>query len=330
MELSCTDQETYNYELLAVVVHIGKSMSHGHYICCIRTKDHWLLFDDHQVQPIDESELQNFFGASSESEGIKCGYLLFYKAVEDDRPPPEAVPQGSSVITSSSSFTGGSSTSCWQMTTKSKSQKSGNDTTPSTRSAVVESKRCPVTPVASSCDSDVVSPCHVPLSQTDTSTLLNSANRPTGPGQQPAPTQSCSEVVPSSSSSSSSGSVDNQSALLLQQSVNGKSVSVSEHVHQPSLPSQTLFLGSSSLPPMYSWLSECVSDSTAATSAVVAEQYGYNMPSTSSTRDYNYTCVTTSSNTSHSANNKLHIDPLDMAGSSSMTMQQMELPAAVA
>lgn len=72
------------YELSAVVVHIGMALTHGHYVCCIACQDRWYLFDDHQVTPIEQELLPTFYGASDEAEGVKCGYLLFYRAMDEN------------------------------------------------------------------------------------------------------------------------------------------------------------------------------------------------------------------------------------------------------
>lgn len=72
------------YELYAVVVHIGGGPYHGHYVSIIKTKDQgWLLFDDENVEPVDKSYVQNFFG---DRPGLACAYVLFYQETT-----PEAV-----------------------------------------------------------------------------------------------------------------------------------------------------------------------------------------------------------------------------------------------
>lgn len=47
------------YDLFAVVVHVGSSPSHGHYLSLIRTRPggKWLLFDDDHVQEVDAERL---------------------------------------------------------------------------------------------------------------------------------------------------------------------------------------------------------------------------------------------------------------------------------
>jgi ubiquitin carboxyl-terminal hydrolase 9/13 len=65
------------YELYAVVVHIGGGPYHGHYVSIVKTGDRgWLLFDDENVEPVDKSYVQNFFG---DRPGLACAYVLFYQ-----------------------------------------------------------------------------------------------------------------------------------------------------------------------------------------------------------------------------------------------------------
>lgn len=51
------------YSLLAVVLHHGGTATAGHYVCFIRSKDRWLLFDDDNVRPVEvDVMLQYSFG----------------------------------------------------------------------------------------------------------------------------------------------------------------------------------------------------------------------------------------------------------------------------
>ena len=38
------------YHLFAVVIHVGSGPSMGHYVCMVKSHDHWLLFDDDIVE----------------------------------------------------------------------------------------------------------------------------------------------------------------------------------------------------------------------------------------------------------------------------------------
>ncbi|QDZ21745.1 ubiquitin carboxyl-terminal hydrolase [Chloropicon primus] len=68
------------YNLFAVVVHVGSGPNHGHYICVIKSNQNWLIFDDENVDLIDESVLPNFFGSSREFSGnSENGYILLYE-----------------------------------------------------------------------------------------------------------------------------------------------------------------------------------------------------------------------------------------------------------
>lgn len=67
------------YELWAIIVHIGIGPSHGHYITIVKSGKRWVVFDDNAVVPIEESEIQNYFG---DTPGQGSGYVLFYQAVD--------------------------------------------------------------------------------------------------------------------------------------------------------------------------------------------------------------------------------------------------------
>ncbi|KAG6400501.1 hypothetical protein SASPL_137338 [Salvia splendens] len=54
------------YSLFAVVVHVGSVPNHGHYVSLVKTHNHWLFFDDENVEMIDEPALQTFSGSAQE------------------------------------------------------------------------------------------------------------------------------------------------------------------------------------------------------------------------------------------------------------------------
>lgn len=66
-----------------MVVHIGNGPNHGHYVCCARAHGHWLLFDDDEVVPIDETTIQSLFGLFEQRDALRStetAYILFYRA----------------------------------------------------------------------------------------------------------------------------------------------------------------------------------------------------------------------------------------------------------
>lgn len=67
------------YQLFAIVVHIGSNPNHGHYIAIIRVGDYWLQFDDDSVELITEADITKYYGDSSPSSPAN-GYILFYQA----------------------------------------------------------------------------------------------------------------------------------------------------------------------------------------------------------------------------------------------------------
>lgn len=68
------------YELSAVIVHIGGSMSNGHYVCMLKKHGIWMLCDDHRVELVTEDTLRTCFG-KNKSANHQDGYLLFYDKV---------------------------------------------------------------------------------------------------------------------------------------------------------------------------------------------------------------------------------------------------------
>ncbi|XP_023763266.1 ubiquitin carboxyl-terminal hydrolase 3 [Lactuca sativa] len=84
LKLSNTVEDTdAEYSLFAVVVHVGSGPNHGHYVSLVKSHNHWLFFDDENVEMIDESAVQTFFGSAQEySSNTDHGYILFYERVD--------------------------------------------------------------------------------------------------------------------------------------------------------------------------------------------------------------------------------------------------------
>mmetsp|Transcript_30857 Transcript_30857/g.28056 ORF Transcript_30857/g.28056 Transcript_30857/m.28056 type:complete len:110 (+) Transcript_30857:147-476(+) len=71
------------YELNAIVIHLGQGLHYGHYVCIIKHKEKWLMFDDDTIEMIDERFLTNYFGTPNHTH---VAYLLFYQAINEDDP----------------------------------------------------------------------------------------------------------------------------------------------------------------------------------------------------------------------------------------------------
>nr|GEW47606.1 ubiquitin carboxyl-terminal hydrolase 4 [Tanacetum cinerariifolium] len=70
------------YSLFAVVVHVGSGPNHGHYVSLVKSHNHWLFFDDENVEMIDESAVQTAFGSAQEyASNTDHGYILFYESI---------------------------------------------------------------------------------------------------------------------------------------------------------------------------------------------------------------------------------------------------------
>eukprot|EP00262_Sarcandra_glabra_P008823 TRINITY_DN2264_c0_g1_i1.p1 TRINITY_DN2264_c0_g1~~TRINITY_DN2264_c0_g1_i1.p1 ORF type:complete len:372 (-),score=61.15 TRINITY_DN2264_c0_g1_i1:207-1322(-) len=75
------DGADIEYSLFAVVVHVGSGPNHGHYVSLVKSHNHWLFFDDENVEIIDETAVQTFFGSAQEySSNTDHGYILFYES----------------------------------------------------------------------------------------------------------------------------------------------------------------------------------------------------------------------------------------------------------
>ncbi|PAN38450.1 hypothetical protein PAHAL_7G172900 [Panicum hallii] len=83
LKLSNTsDDVDTEYSLFAVVVHVGSGPNHGHYVSLVKSHNHWLFFDDENVEMVEEQTLQTFFGSSHEYSGnTDHGYILFYEGL---------------------------------------------------------------------------------------------------------------------------------------------------------------------------------------------------------------------------------------------------------
>lgn len=68
------------YELSGVVIHLGSSPQHGHYVSLCKCNPFgWLLFDDATVESVDESTVLRFTGDSKDQT---TAYVLFYQEIE--------------------------------------------------------------------------------------------------------------------------------------------------------------------------------------------------------------------------------------------------------
>ncbi|KAK2982332.1 hypothetical protein RJ640_009029 [Escallonia rubra] len=83
LKLSNTmENADFEYSLFAVVVHVGSGPNHGHYVSLVKSHNHWLFFDDENVEIIDESAVQTSFGSAQEySSNTDHGYILFYESL---------------------------------------------------------------------------------------------------------------------------------------------------------------------------------------------------------------------------------------------------------
>ncbi|KAJ3125224.1 hypothetical protein HK100_010924 [Physocladia obscura] len=69
------------YTLSSVIVHLGIGPHQGHYIALVKSFDHWVLFDDDNVECVDETEISRYFG---DLNNPGTGYILLYERVGFD------------------------------------------------------------------------------------------------------------------------------------------------------------------------------------------------------------------------------------------------------
>ena len=76
----------YQYRLVAVVSHLGKSMNHGHYIAVVRHAvdgGSWWIYDDHEVrlaQPEEVSTMVDAYHSHASAPSPMHSYVAFYEA----------------------------------------------------------------------------------------------------------------------------------------------------------------------------------------------------------------------------------------------------------
>lgn len=77
---SAIDLNSKHYELKSVVVHIGASLSSGHFIAVLFIHEKWILASDSTLSVLDNHQVEEFF-AVGEGKGptSPSAYLLFYE-----------------------------------------------------------------------------------------------------------------------------------------------------------------------------------------------------------------------------------------------------------
>ena len=50
------------FDLCGCVVHIGRGLNSGHYVCVCKTKEQWFVFNDDYIVPVDEGWLRKIYG----------------------------------------------------------------------------------------------------------------------------------------------------------------------------------------------------------------------------------------------------------------------------
>jgi len=69
------------YDLVSFVVHCGVGLNRGHYISVVKSMEEWFLFDDEQVEKIEVSSFEDFYGLAQETnKRSETSYILFYES----------------------------------------------------------------------------------------------------------------------------------------------------------------------------------------------------------------------------------------------------------
>ena len=57
----------------------------GHYVSFVKSHDHWLFYDDENVELTDEAMVQSAFGSTQEyGSCMDHGYILMYERLPQD------------------------------------------------------------------------------------------------------------------------------------------------------------------------------------------------------------------------------------------------------
>lgn len=69
------------YDLVSFVVHCGMGLNRGHYISVVKSHGYWFLFDDEQVEKIEVSNFEEFYGLTQDTnKKSETSYILFYES----------------------------------------------------------------------------------------------------------------------------------------------------------------------------------------------------------------------------------------------------------
>jgi ubiquitin C-terminal hydrolase len=68
------------YDLVSFVVHCGMGLNRGHYISVVKSHGYWFLFDDEQVEKIEVTNFEEFYGLTQDTnKKSETCYILFYE-----------------------------------------------------------------------------------------------------------------------------------------------------------------------------------------------------------------------------------------------------------
>lgn len=71
------------YDLVSFVVHCGMGLNRGHYISVVKSHGYWFVFDDEQVERIEISTFEDFYGLTQDTnKKSETSYILFYESRE--------------------------------------------------------------------------------------------------------------------------------------------------------------------------------------------------------------------------------------------------------
>lgn len=69
------------YDLVSFVVHCGMGLNRGHYISVVKSHGYWFLFDDENVEKIEVSNFEEFYGLTQDlNKKSETCYILFYES----------------------------------------------------------------------------------------------------------------------------------------------------------------------------------------------------------------------------------------------------------
>ena len=71
------------FQLKTVIVHIGETLTYGHFVALMRINEKWVLASDSRFTLLDDTAVDEYFSCGTVSgSSTPAAYLLFYEEIE--------------------------------------------------------------------------------------------------------------------------------------------------------------------------------------------------------------------------------------------------------